>query len=198
MLPAPFLEVVKMNRPDAGFSLMELLVVLVLLALVLFIAIPGGVSFAQEYRLRGASVYMRGFIRQVRAQAAAKNTYVGIVFEEVDGQPEFTVHVDGNGNGIRRADIDAGIDKRIRDPWRLTSQFPGVRYGSPPQDLAPEFPALRIGRSQVLSFSPIGLSTSGTLFLSNELGSIYAIIVLGATGKVRVARYHGGRWEPIS
>ena len=141
---------------------------------------------------------MRSLIRQVRAHAAAKNSYMGLVFEEVDGEPELAIYIDGNGNGIRRADVNSGVDKKIRGPWRLSRQFPGVRYGSPSQDLTKGFPGLRIGRSKILSFSPLGQSTSGTLFLSNRFGSIHAIVVLGATGRVRVAKYHRGRWVSVS
>jgi hypothetical protein len=122
---------------------------------------------------------------------------MGIVFDEVGGEPELAIHMDGNGNGIRRADVRSGVDNRIRGPWRLSSVFPGVRYGSPPSGAPAPFPGLRIGRSRILSFSPIGTSTSGTLFFSNEHGLIHAVIVLGATGRVRTARYRNGRWEPL-
>jgi hypothetical protein len=105
--------------------------------------------------------------------------------------------VDGNGNGIRRADIQSGIDRRTRGPWLLSSVFPGVRYGSSPGGAGPLFPSLRIGRSRVISFSPIGKSTSGSLFLSNEYGQIASVVVFGITGRVRCARYRGGRWEPF-
>lgn len=187
-----------MTRADEGRSLLELLAMVALLSTAVAIAIPRGWELTQEYRLRGASLYMRSLIRQVRAYAAAKNTYVGLVFEEVDGEPLLAVHVDGNGNGIRRVDVQSGVDKRVRGPWRLSRLFPGVRYGSAPRGSAPEFPRLRIGRSKILSFSPLGQSTSGTLFLSNDFGSVHAVVVLGATGRVRVARYRRGQWESYS
>jgi Tfp pilus assembly protein FimT len=186
------------TRSDKGRSLIEVLMMMVVMAILAGLAIPHSWRFVQEYRLRGASLYMRGLIRQVRALAASKNTYVGIVFDQVDGGPELAIHIDGNANGIRRSDIRSGIDKRIRRPMRLGDLFPGVRYGSPPRGASPQFPPLRIGRSKIVSFSPIGQSTSGTLFLSNEQGSIHAVVVLGATGRVRVARYINGRWEPVS
>lgn len=187
-----------MTRGDAGRSLLELMMMMVVMVTLAAISIPRGWDLVQEYRLRGASLYMRGLFRQVRSQAAAKNRYMGIVFMEVEGEPELALHIDGNGNGIRRTEIRSGIDARIRGPWRLSDLFPGVRYGSPPSGAGPLFPGLRIGRSKILSFSPIGQSTSGTLFLSNELGSIHAVVILGATGRVRVAKYREGRWEPLS
>ena len=65
---------------------------------------------------------------------------------------------------------------------------------------APEcrsFQGLRIGRSKIVSFSPLGSSTTGTLFLSNRYGLVYAVVVFGSTGRVRIARYRGGKWENV-
>ncbi len=183
---------------EAGRGLAELVVALALATTVAGIAIPRIWGLAREYQLRGASVHVRNLIRQVRAQAAAKCRYMGIVFDEVGGEIELSVHIDGNGNGIRRADVRSGVDERLMGPWRLSTVFPGVRYGSPPNGTAPPFPGLRIGRSRILSISPIGSTTSGTLFLSNEYGMVHAVIVLGATGRVRLVQYRGGRWEPYS
>ncbi len=186
-----------MRKNQNGRSLIELLVMVSLMGTLAGIAIPKTWGFFREYRLRGACLYMRSLIRQVRSQAAAKNRYVGLVFDDVDGKLELAIHVDGNSNGIRRADIRSGIDRRIRDPWLLSSVFPGIRYGSPPVGSGPLFPSLRIGRSRVISFSPIGRSTSGSLFLSNEYGQIVSVVVFGVTGRVRIARYRAGRWEPF-
>lgn len=186
-----------MRTRETGQSLLELLVILILLGTIAGIGLPRFWRIAQDYRLRGAAFYLRGLIRQVRAQAASQSRYVGIVFDDVDGTPCFSIHGDGNANGIRRADIEAGVDLRIRGPWRLSDQFPGVRYGSPPQGSEPALAGLRIGRSDILSFSPLGTSTSGTVFLSNEHGFVYGVIVLGATGRVRVRRFREGRWEAI-
>jgi len=141
---------------------------------------------------------MRSLLRQVRARAAAEARYVGVVFEEESGNPVFSIYGDGNHNGIRRRDISGGEDGRLREPYRLNETFPGVVYGSEPTGAGvPSLPGLRIGRSQILSFSPLGSSTSGTLFLSNQYGLVYAVIVYGATGRVRIARYRGGRWENL-
>jgi prepilin-type N-terminal cleavage/methylation domain-containing protein len=186
-----------MRSGKTGYGLVEMMVAMTILTIVAAFALPRGWDLVKEYRLRGAAYYFRGLVREVRAQAAAKSLYTGIVFDEVDGEPELSIHIDGNHNGIRRADVQSGIDPRIRGPWRLGDQFPGVHYGSPPSGGGPSFPPLRIGRGRILSFSPIGTSTSGTLFLSNDQGFQYAVIILGASGRVRLARYRGGQWEPL-
>lgn len=181
-----------------GYGLVELLIVLVVATVLFATALPRVAATVHEHRLRGAALHLRGLFRQVRARAAAESRYIGIVFDEVDGDPEYSIYADGNGNGIRRADILAGIDVRIREPYRISETFPGVRYGTLPAGAEePFFPGLRIGRSKIVSFSPIGASTSGTVFLSNQYRLLYCVVVLGSTGRVRVARYRGDGWESL-
>lgn len=181
---------------ESGHSLLELLAAITVLVIVAAASIPIAASYLHESRVRGAAFHVRGLLRWVRARAAAEGRYVGVVFDEADGDPVFSIYADGNANGIRRADITRGTEERLRDPYRLSETFPGVHYGQLPAGAdQPFFPALRIGRSKIVSFSPLGSSTSGTLFLSNDYGIVYAVVILGSTGRVRVARYRGGRWE---
>lgn len=188
----------KLPARTTGVGLIECLLVMVVGIIVLSISLPRATSYLHESRLRGAAFHLRGLLRQARARAIRERRHIGIVFDEVEGDPALSWFADGNGNGIRRRDIGRGLDPRLRDPWRLSRVFPGVRYGSLPAGAdEPFFPGLRIGRSKILSFSPIGVSTSGTLFLSNEYGIVYAVVILGSTGRIRVARFRKGRWQTM-
>ncbi|HXV60536.1 MAG TPA: prepilin-type N-terminal cleavage/methylation domain-containing protein [Vicinamibacteria bacterium] len=181
-----------------GYGLLELLLVMIVIAIMTAVALPRTTAYVREQRVRGAAVYLRSLLRQVRARAAAEARYIGLVFEEADRDPVFTIYADGNGNGIRRADIAAGTEIRLREPYKLSEKFPGVRYGSLPTGASmPFFPGLQIGASKIVSFSPLGSCTTGSVFLSNESGVVYAIVILGATGRVRIARYADGRWQAI-
>lgn len=185
-------------RTEPGRGLLELLVAITLILITVAAAIPRAQSMVHESRLRGAAFYLRGLLRQVRVTAAAQARYVGVVFDEVDGDPLFSIHADGNSNGIRRVDVDGGVDPRLREPYRLSETFPGVKYGSLPRGAnEPFFRGLQIGRGNIVSFSPLGSSTTGTLYLSNDYGLVYAVVILGSTGRVRVARYRGGKWQPM-
>ena len=186
------------SRSGRGYTLVELLVVLSIATILLATALPRAASMIHERRLRGAALHLRSLLRHTRARAAAEGRYIGIVFDESEYGPVYAIYADGNDNGIRRADIRRGVDVRLGEPYRLSDTYPGVRYGSLPQGVSePFFPGLRIGRSKIVSFSPIGHCTTGTLFLSNEYGLVYAVVVLGSTGRVRVARLRGRRWQPV-
>jgi Tfp pilus assembly protein FimT len=196
LLPAG--RVISSSLCSRGMSVIELVVTLALIVIVLGVSIPRMAGYVRESRLRGAAFYLRGLFRETRARAAREARYVGVVFDEVDGDPVFSIYGDGNSNGIHRLDIDRGVEEQIREPYRLTLTFPGIRYGSLPDGAeAPSFPGLQIGRSKIVSFSPIGASTSGTLYLSNEYGTVYAVVILGSTGRVRVARFQGGKWQAM-
>jgi len=186
-------------RAESGRGLLDLIVAVSLAIAMAAAAIPKAQSMVHESRLRGAAFYLRGLMRQVRANAAAKACYMGVVFDEVDGDPVFSIHADGNANGIRRADVDRGVDPMLRQPYRLSDTFPGVRYGSLPAGAKDPFlRGLQIGRSHIVSFSPLGASTTGTLYLSNDYGLVYAVVIFGSTGRVRVARYRGGgKWQAM-
>ena len=94
--------------------------------------------------------------------------------------------VDGNRNGVRTNDIASHVDQPLGDRASLSDLFSGVAIavsgaaGSDP---------LRIGSSNLLSFTPLGTATSGTIYVRGRDGSQFAIRVLGATGRVRVQRY---------
>ena len=105
----------------------------------------------------------------------------------------FQTFVDDNHNGVRTADIAAAVDRPIDDPTRLPELFPGVAIA-----LAPELgrDPVQIGASDLLSFSPLGTATSGTIYVRGRDGTQLAVRVLGVTGRTRVLRYvpHTGEW----
>ena len=78
----------------------------------------------------------------------------------------------------------------------------GVRVGimegvaAPPPDSGLLDPAdpVRFGRSNMLSFSPLGTATPGTFYLTNERVQA-AVRVSPGSGRVRLMVYQGGKWR---
>jgi hypothetical protein len=108
---------------------------------------------------------------------------------------------DGNGNGIRRADLASGIDPLLGDPIRIDEAFPGVRFaiaqplpgidGS--ENLAAGSDPIRLGTSDIVSCTPTGTATPGTVYLSGADGAPWAVRVLGATARTRILTLDGSR-----
>jgi prepilin-type N-terminal cleavage/methylation domain-containing protein len=70
--------------PDRGFSLVELLVVVAIIAIMAAISLPRVVNYLRIYKIRGASQEVAKEIQGVRGKAISKNVNFGMVFLVVD------------------------------------------------------------------------------------------------------------------
>jgi hypothetical protein len=94
--------------------------------------------------------------------------------------------LDGNHNGVRTLDIEAGIDRPVGESIRLSELFPGVTIG---MATGMGTDPVRIGPTDLLSFTPVGTATPGTIYVRSSDDEQLAIRVLGATARTRVMRY---------
>ena len=107
-------------------------------------------------------------------------------------------YVDGNRNGVLTRDIALGLDPPITAGERLDYHFSGVEFGIEPNvtgiDPGPfnTSDPIQIGSSTLLSFSPTGSCTSGTLFIRGLRGHQFAVRVLGVTGRTRIFEFNFG------
>ena len=83
-------------------------------------------------------------------------------------------------------------------PALLSDLFPRVEIGLAPQAPAPE--AVQLGGTTILSFTPSGTATSGSVYVRGKDGTQWAVRVLGVTGRVRVLRFEPatGEWVHAS
>ena len=171
------------------------------IAIVAAVAIPQSLGAVDRARTRAAARYVGSRAAYARAQAAARSAYVALRFEGPDTDLSFSSFVDGNGNGVRTADIAAEIDRRIDRVVRLSHLFPGVNIDVAPtaDGTAGGGQGLRIGSSRMLSFSPLGTATPGTIYVRGRDDTQLAVRVLSATGRTRLLQYDYGRrqWRPF-
>ena len=188
---------------DRGFTLIELLFVVALAATVMSIAVPTTRDGVEGLQVSSAARYLAGRLSDARMRAVARSTCLGVRFVPAGSDYRFTAYVDGNDDGIRTADITAGIDVALAGAEQLADKFPGVAFG-----LMNGYPdvddqagtgadGVRIGRARIETMSPDGTATPGTLYLHGRRTQ-FAVRVLGATGRVRVFEYLPGeaRWIP--
>ena len=83
-----------MMRKDAGFSLMELMTVIGILAILFAIAIPGLIGWRNNAQLGRAARDVYGNFQKAKIEAARNNVTVAITFAGNVG----TVYVDSNGD----------------------------------------------------------------------------------------------------
>ena len=187
-----------------GYSVLELLMVVSVSIVVGGTAIPLANNGVDRTRAAGAVRYVAGRMASARFEAVRRSAYVAIRFVQGSGGFWLRTYVDGNRNGVLSGDITRGIDTPITPDERLDHHFSGITFGILPNvtGLDPGQPfntddPIQIGSSTLLSFSPLGSSTSGTLFIRSQRGTQFAVRVLGATGRTRMFEFHFGeaRWQ---
>jgi len=205
--PCPF-RARRRSHPERGFTLIELLVVLAIAGALLTVGLPPLIDLSARLRLNLAADEMVGVLRRTRMRAVRDNAHVAVRFTEDEGRIVWAVYADGDGDGVRTRDIRRGVDPRLAAPRPLRrfdgSVWPGFPAGALPHD--PSNPhrrlhrrddPLRFGRSDLVSFGPLGTSTSGTLYLTTGERWTAAVRVYGASGKVRVLIHDAdsGSWR---
>lgn len=95
-------------RKNSGFTLVELMVTIAIIAIVSAIAIPGYMSWLPNYRLRSAVLDLEGNIQQTRLQAIKHNQTWAVLFD----QPNDIYYVCSNpgGNGLWDGPVSMGGD----------------------------------------------------------------------------------------
>ena len=181
-----------------GYSLLEMLMAMTLMVIVGGAGVPLAHSSVDRSRAAGAAGYVAGRMALARLEAVRRSAYVAIRFRSQPDGYWLQSYVDGNRNGVRSADIAQGIDVPITANERLDYHFSGVEFGIQsgvtgidPGPFNTSDP-IQIGSSTLLSFSPTGSSTSGTLFIRGLRGNQFAVRVLGATGRTRIFEFNFG------
>lgn len=190
----------------AASSLIEVVFVLGIAAIVTGIAGVDGMRSLYEARGAGAARYLAARLQQARMEAVARNAATAVRVSNASGAYSFTTYVDGNGNGVLSRDISSGVDTALRNAEALRDQFPGVEFGAlpglPPADpggVAPGSNPIRLGSASGVTFTPIGTSSPGSLYVLTRGGGQFAVRIFAETGKTRVLRFEPstGQWTPI-
>jgi len=196
-------------RRYAGFTLLEAVMVLAILGVAFALSFPllRGESRALEGRL--AANELSSIFALARATALRRDVKVAVRFVvKRQDRVEFALYRDGDGDGVRNADIDRGIDPRISPFHRLRHFGSAVRFGFPPgmRPTEPGDPSHRLRRlddpirfnhSDLASFSPLGSATPGSLYFTAGRRELWVVRLLGRTGRVRVLHYDptARRWK---
>ena len=177
----------------AGSTLVDLLFAIAFIVVLSAAALPQSLAAVDRIRAGAAARHLASRMATARAQAVMRSAYVAMRFEEGSSGVSFRMFADGNGNGVRTVDIDAGVDLPLDTSTLLSDHYPGVAIavsGSAGTD------AVRLGASDLLSFTPLGTATPGSIYVRGRDGSQFVIRILGTTGRTRIQRYleHSRTW----
>ncbi len=191
---------------QAGFSLPELMCALAFAVVLTAAAVPYVTTSVDGAKTWGAAHYLSGRLNLARSIAVKNSTFVALRVVPEGGGYRCTMYADGNGNGVRTADINAGIDRPVGPSERFDQKFAPVTFGildgvtaiDSTDTLGAGSDPVRFGQSDLASFNPNGSATAGTFYVRGRGRYQLAVRVLGVTGRVRVLRFNfrSAQWDP--
>jgi hypothetical protein len=107
---------------------------------------------------------------------------------------------------VRTHDIGQSIDWALGPPERLSDNFAGIDFGTLPGLPAvdsgsspPGTDPMKLGSGNLLSFSPTGTASPGSLYIRGRGTAQYVIRVMGETGRAHVLRFNARtrQWKPL-
>jgi prepilin-type N-terminal cleavage/methylation domain-containing protein len=184
-------------RSNRGFTLAELLFALGVAAVFTAAAAPQLLAGLDEWRTRGAVRYLSSRLYRARMEAAIRNVDTAVRFVAAGNTFEYVTVVDGNGNGVRAADVQSGADRTVDHTERLADKFAGVDFGAlpglpavDPSGTAPGADPIRLGSSNMVTFTPLGSSSPGSVYVRGRGRVQYVLRMFAETGRIRTLRYY--------
>ena len=161
--------------------------VVTLLGLIAAATVPPVAAALERSRTLAAARFLQSRMMLARAEAVSRGVVVALRLTGLPGDATLTTVLDGNRNGVLNVDILSGIDVPAGTPAALAALFRGITV-SPVTT-----------RGTLLSFSPVGTSSSETITVEGRDGARFGVRLLGATGRARVLRYDwvDGSWSEV-
>ena len=129
-----------------------ILIALAIIGLAMGVILPNEARRRAE--LQSAADEVRSILLLARLRAAERNRDVGIRFVQVEGAWHHVFYDDGNGDGVRRADIAKGIDPPAMPPIPVLA--PGAIAIEPVSELC--------------VFAPDGSASPCAIVMTNDAG----------------------------
>lgn len=190
-----------------GFTLIDLLITIAIIGLTLSIAVPQWHAYRRRNAVRTAAAEIRAMFRAARSRAITRGANTAIKFTKGAYDWQYSIYDDGNGNGVHSDEIAKGVDRRVTGPRYIVHDVDlasisipsSVKVDPDGASMPASASPVQFGTSSMCSFSPVGESTPGTIYLADAAGLAYAVRVSGGTARVHMVRYDPAkkRWEKL-
>ncbi len=152
-------------QKDTGFTLLELMVVIAMVAILTAIAIPNAISWRNNAKLNGDVFNFRGDLEMAKLRAIRDNANVAVLFN-ANGYEIFVDNGDGGGvenNWVRDGGEVLLINKQLSAGVTMSTNFTSSRA----------------------RFTDRGRCNGGTAVITNSAGTTQNIVV-SIIGRIRV------------
>lgn len=182
---------------ESGFSVIELLAAIVIVAILASIAIPAFSVWLPDYRLKRAARDLYSNLQKAKLGAVNANETWGVFFDNGVTPGRYSIWSLGPN---RKWDGAGGDDVSRNMPINL-SEYGGVDYGN--GDAPTNIQGNPFGRvityvtpANLAIFSSRGtVNNLGYVYLSNRRGSVYAVGTPSQAGVIVMKKYTGSGWE---
>ena len=129
--------------PRNGWSLIDSIVTLALLGITLSWAVAIAGRVVADTHTAAAAREFAVLFQALRWTSISENRHVGLFFEPSGSSWQWWKVRDGNGNGLRSAEIRNGTDVKTSGPHRLEASHRGTHLGFPAGWSVPGIPPRR-------------------------------------------------------
>lgn len=188
-----------MSPDDPGATVVETTIAVALVGVLAAMVAPELATWRARQSVAAAGSELAVELEAARYAALALRRTHAIVFRELQGAIRRGRAVDGDGDGVRSADLRDGVDTWLAHPAAGAAIGRGIAIGLPSS--VPPLPggvrprdALPMPPSGILSVTPDGTLSTGTIYLCHEAGECFAVRSFGPGGRVSAWQFRGGRW----
>lgn len=194
------------RHSERGLTLIEVLICIAILGMIASVTFPAMMNLQRRAAARNATAEIRAIFFNARMRAIARGRNCGVKFTSAPDGWHYAIYEDGDGDGVRNEDIASGVDRLVQSSRRvLTAEERRATIGLLPftikdpdgDPLPPTKSPVNFNNSTICSFTPVGESTPGTIYISDMLSQLYAVRVFATSARIRVLRWNNGKlkWE---
>jgi type II secretion system protein H len=162
---------------NKGFSLIEMMIVLILISLSIALVTPSLSQFLRTVELKGAAKKVSGILRYYRSEAVNKGRVYQVLF-------------DSNLREVRVQSMELKEEKDEKTEEKITPMTYSLPEGIRMKEIdipSPQYPS----DFPLIEFYPNGGSNGGSILLDSQDRKGYKIEVHFLTGMVKVERAEG-------